>query len=129
MKPDRGAGPNSRWHGIDRSSRRDLAARILALLEYHGVSYAVLRDPARLFDEGVGDLDLWVPAKSIPSAMALIEREADATGWWLLKRVQRPYVRTAYFYRPGTPPSTLTIDAFPAIRWLVADLLSGTLLA
>jgi hypothetical protein len=126
-KPDTAGDP--RWHGLDPGPRRALAARILAVLEYHGVSYAVLRDPSRLFDEGLGDLDVWMPGKSIRSATGLMEREAEAAGWWLLKRVQRPYVSTLYLYRPGQPASTLTVDVFPAIRWLMADLVSETLLA
>jgi hypothetical protein len=126
---DPGADPDFKFDGLDPRPRRALAGRILAVLEYHGVSYGVLRDPSRLFDEGLGDLDLWVPARSMRSAMVLIEREAEMAGWWLLKRVQRPYVSTVYLYRPGQPPSALTIDAFPAIRWMVADLLPEALLA
>jgi hypothetical protein len=114
---------------LDRLPRQSLAARILAVLEHHGVSYGVLRNPNRLMDEGQGDLDIWVPATSILPAMDLIEREAEAAGWWLLKRVRRPYVCSLYMYRPGHRPSALTVDAFPAIRWLVADLLPEELLS
>jgi hypothetical protein len=46
-----------------------------------------------------------------------------------LKRVRRPYIRSLCLYQPGRPPSTLTVDVFPAIRWLVADLLPETVLA
>jgi hypothetical protein len=117
-----------RGHELDRAPRRVLAARILAVLEHHGVSYGVLRNPNRLLYDGQGDLDIWIPSQSIQSAIDLIEREAEAAGWWLLKRVRRPYVCSLYLYRPGSPASALTVDAFPAIRWLVADLLSEDLL-
>lgn len=129
MKENPDTKRGSGWHGLDPGPRRALASRILAVLEHHGVSYGVLRDPSRLFDEGRGDLDIWVPAKSIQSAIGLIEGVAEDAGWWLLKRVRRPYVGTLYLYRPGPPASALTVDTFPAIRWLVADLLSETLLA
>lgn len=116
-------------HELDRAFRRTLAARLLVVLDRHGLSYGVLRNLSRVIDEGRGDLDIWVPAKSTRRAADLIEHEADAAGWWLLKRVRRPYVSSLCFYRPGRPASALTVDLFPAVRWLVADLLSETLLA
>jgi len=114
---------------LDPGPRRDVAARLLALLEDGGIPYAVLRNPQRLLLEGKGDLDLWMPAKSFQSATDLIEREAEAAGWWLLKSVRRPYVSSLYFYKPGRPASALTVDIFPAVRWLVADLVPEGLLA
>jgi hypothetical protein len=114
---------------LDPGPRRDFAARILALLEDDGMPYAVLRNPQRLLHEGKGDLDLWMPAKSFQSATDLIEREAEAAQWLLLKSVRRPYVCSLYFYKPGRPASALTVDIFPAVRWLVADLVPEELLA
>jgi hypothetical protein len=129
MKDAGDNAPEIQGHALNRGTRRALAARILAMLEHNAVSYGVIRNPRRLLDEGRGDLDIWVPAKSMQSAIHLMERKAEAEGWWLLKRVQRPYVSGLCLYRPGRSPSALTVDVFPAIRWLVADLLPETVLA
>jgi hypothetical protein len=129
VRKDDDLAPEFRDQQIDPRPRRALAARILAILEYNGLSHGVIRNPERLIEEGRGDLDIWVPAKSMDSAIDLIEREVEAAGWWLLKRVRRPYVSSLYLYKPGRPSSALTVDIFPAIRWLVADLLPEALLA
>jgi thymidylate kinase len=121
--------PVARPRVLDPEARRALAARLLSLLERHGVAYAILRDPRRLLDQGRGDLDLWVPASSIDAAADLIVDEAADDGWWILKRVRRPHVSSVYLYRSGADPSALTVDLFPSIRWLFADLVPESVLA
>jgi hypothetical protein len=114
---------------LDLDARRALAARLPRVLERHRVAYAILRDPRRLLDHGKGDLDLWVRASSIDAAVDLIEGAATDDGWWILKRVRRPHVSSVYLYRPGPDPSALTVDVFPSIRWLFADLVPAAVLA
>jgi hypothetical protein len=108
---------------VSRDARRSLARELLEILRWHGVQHLVLRDPDRLLITGLGDLDLWIPAPTLPAARRLLQREAYARGWRLIKKVTRPYVTSLYFCRDGTPPSNLTVDIFPAIRWYALDLI------
>jgi hypothetical protein len=123
---DAAGGPDDRdgAETLDRVRRQRFAAHITATLDARGLRYAVLRDPRRLFEEGRGDLDLWAPSENIATIERLVLAEAMAAGWWMIKRVRRPYVTSLYLYAPGSPPAALTIDLFPAIRWIFADLIA-----
>jgi thymidylate kinase len=108
--------------GISTDARRALARVLLDALRSHGVQHAVLRDPDRLLEAGLGDLDLWISPPSLPAVCRLLRREANGQGWSVIKYVSRPYVRSLYLYRRGRDHSVLTVDLFPAIRWYVVDI-------
>jgi hypothetical protein len=105
--------------------RAAMASQICQAIANAKISASILRNAARILDEGLGDLDIWLMRSDLQLALAITEKCIKEAGWVKLKRVVCPYSASLYFCSGCEPgAANLTVDFFWAIRWYVGEVLS-----